>query len=101
VSALRKLLILVVVIVFALAAAVFAYGNRGLISIDIGFARIDDVSMTVAFAVTFIIGAAFGLFCAAIAMFRISQERRQLRRRLRSVETELSSLRSAPLQDAN
>lgn len=100
-SALRKLLILAVFALFALAAAVFAYANRELISIDVGFARIDDVSMTVAFAVTFMIGAVFGLFCAGIAMLRIAQERRQLRRRLRSAETELTSLRSAPLQDAN
>ena len=97
----RKLMILAVIAIFVLAAAVFAYGNREPISIDVGFMRFEAVSLAVAFAVTFAIGAVFGIICAGFALLRMAREKRLLRRELRSAEAELSSLRSMPLQDAN
>lgn len=98
---LRKLIILVLFIVFVLAAAVFAYGNREPISVDLGFMRLEEVSMTVAFAAAFAVGCVFGLLCAGLALLGMAREKRQLRRELRSAEAEISSLRSVPLQDAN
>lgn len=98
---LRKLVVLVVFALFVLIAAMFAYGNPDPISIDIGLFRLDDVSMTVAFACAFGLGAMFGVLCAALALLRMAREKHQLRRDLRYAEAELSSLRSMPLQDAN
>jgi uncharacterized membrane protein YciS (DUF1049 family) len=100
-STLRKIVALSIFLVFVLAAAVFAYGNRDLIAIDIGFVRLENVSMTVAFAVTFACGAIFGLLCAGFALLKTAQEKRGLRKKLRLTEAELSALRSIPLQDAN
>jgi hypothetical protein len=88
-------------VVFVLLAAVFAYGNRDPIAVDIGFIRLENVSMTLAFAVTFALGSVFGLLCAGFALLMSAQEKRRLRRRLRSTEAELGALRSMPLQDAN
>jgi lipopolysaccharide assembly protein A len=100
-AALRKLIIFAVIAVFVLIAAVLTYGNREPISIEIGVMRIEEVSLTVAFAVAFALGALFGILCAGIALLRVSREKQLLRRELRSAEAELSSLRSMPLQDAN
>jgi uncharacterized membrane protein YciS (DUF1049 family) len=84
-----------------LLAAAFAYTNPGLITVDVGVARLEDVSMSLAFASAFGLGWLFGLACAALALLRMARERRRLRRDLRYAETELSTLRSLPLRDAD
>jgi lipopolysaccharide assembly protein A len=100
-ATLRRFAYILVAALFVVAAAVFAYVNPDPIAVDLGFARIDNVSMTLAFAFAFAFGWLFGLGCAALAMLRMSRERRRLRRELRFAEAELSSLRTLPLQDAN
>jgi uncharacterized integral membrane protein len=99
--ALRRLAILTIVVIFVLIAAVFAYGNQTPISIDVGFMRIEDVSLTVALAMTFVAGAVFGGLFSALAMLRHLRERRTLRRDLRRAESELDNLRRLPLTDAD
>jgi uncharacterized integral membrane protein len=100
-NTIRKIVVFAVLVVFVLIAAVFAYGNRDSIAVDIGFVRLENVSMTVAFTVTFALGAVFGLLCAGVALLISAKEKHSLRRRLRSTEAELGALRSLPLQDAN
>lgn len=99
--ALRRLAIAVIVVIFVLIAAVFAYGNQEPIALDIGIMRLENVSLTVALAVTFAAGAVFGGLFSALAMLRHSRERRTLRRELRRTEAELENLRSLPLHDAD
>ena len=99
--ALRRLAIVVIVVIFVLIAAVFADGNQELIDIDIGITRLEDVTLTVALAITFVGGAVFGgLFCT-FAILKHMRERRALRRELRRTEAELKTLRSMPLLDAD
>lgn len=99
--ALRRLAILVIVVIFALIAAVFAYGNQEPIAIDIGIMRLEEVSLTVALAITFVTGAVFGGLMSAFAVLRHVRERRALKRELRRAEAELRNLRSLPLHDAD
>ena len=99
--ALRRLAIIVIAILFVLIAAVFAYGNPEPIDLDIGLMRLEDVSLTVVLALTFVAGAMFGGLFSALAMLRHMRERRLLRRELRRTEGELESLRSLPLPDAD
>jgi len=99
--ALRRLAIAVIAIIFVLIAAVFAYGNQEPISIDIGIMRLEDVSLTVALAITFALGAIFGALLSGLTLLRHFAERRALRRELRRAESELSTLRSLPLHDAD
>lgn len=98
--ALRRLTILAIAVIFVLIAAVFAYGNQEPIAIDIGFMRLEQVSLTVALAITFVLGAGFGGLFALIAMLRNARERRALKRELRRTEAELNALRSLPRIDA-
>ena len=100
-ATMRKIGLLLSLLVIVLLAAVFAYSNPDSIAVDIGFVRLEDVPMSLAFAVCFAVGWLFGLLCAGIAVIRILGERRRLRRNLRLAEAEVSSLRSLPLHDAN
>jgi putative membrane protein len=51
--------------------------------------------------VVFVFGWAFGLLCTSMFIIRLINERRQLRRKLRQSEAEVSSLRNLPLVDAD
>jgi uncharacterized membrane protein YciS (DUF1049 family) len=97
----RKIVLFVSLLLVALLTAVFAYNNPDTVALDIGFTRLEEISIAVAFAVCFGIGWFFGLITAAMALFRMAAERRRLRRDLKLAEAEVSSLRSLPLQDAN
>jgi hypothetical protein len=88
-------------IVCVLLAAVFAYGNPQPIDVDLGFAKLEGVSMAAAFAVAFGCGWLFGLLSAGLALLRNAGEKRRLRKDLRYLETELSALRSAPANNAD
>jgi lipopolysaccharide assembly protein A len=98
---LRRALLVLLVIALALLAAVFAYSNPDPITVDIGIARLEGVSMSVAFACAFGFGWLFGLVCAGTALWRMARDRRRLKRQVRMAEAEISGLRSMPLQDAN
>jgi putative membrane protein len=101
VSLVRKLLFGLVLLVFVLLAGVFAYNNPDTIAVDVGFVRLEGVSMVAAFGVVFVLGWVFGLLSAGLALLRMAGERHRLRRDLKFAETELSSLRSLPMRDAN
>jgi hypothetical protein len=100
-ATLRRLVLGILLLFFMLLAAVFAYSNPEPIDIDIGVMKITQVSMSLAFAVVFAMGWIFGLVSASAALLQAARERRRLRKDLRYAETELSTLRSLSLQDAN
>jgi uncharacterized integral membrane protein len=74
--------------------------NPGVVTLDLAFGTVQP-SIPLAFSVTFVTGWAFGLLCTSIVIFRLTNERRRLRRALRNSETEVSSLRNLPLADAD
>jgi hypothetical protein len=69
-------------------------------TLDLAFGVVQP-SIPLAFSVTFVIGWVFGLLCTSVVIFRLTNERRRLRRALRNSETEVSSLRNLPLADAD
>jgi uncharacterized membrane protein YciS (DUF1049 family) len=97
---LKKIAILLIFLIILVAMLVFTRLNPGLISVDLAFAAV-ETSMPVAFTVTFIAGWLFGIVCSAAFVIRLINERRQLRRALQLSESEVSSLRSLPLSDAD
>ncbi|MDX1562626.1 MAG: lipopolysaccharide assembly protein LapA domain-containing protein [Gammaproteobacteria bacterium] len=100
-AALRKIAVAVIVVFFLMIAIVFAYGNQEPIAIDIGIARLEDVSLTVVLICAFATGTIFGAAIAGLTLLRFVRERRQLRRELKVARAELDNLRRLPLQDAN
>ena len=97
---LKRIVILVLFLVILVAMLIFTKLNSGLIEIDLAF-RTFTSSIPLAFTMTFVIGLLFGLLCTAIFAIRLINERRQLRKSLRLLESEIHSLRNLPLNDAD
>jgi uncharacterized integral membrane protein len=93
--------LIALLIVLVLIAAVFAYNNPESIAVDIGLMRLDNVPKSIAFATAFALGWLFGLVTAALALLRMLNERRRMKRGLRFAEAEVRGLRSLPLNDAD
>jgi putative membrane protein len=74
--------------------------NPGMVEIDLAFGTIHP-SVSLALAVTFVLGWAFGLLCTAYYIFKLMNERRRLRSALRDSQSEVSSLRNLPIADAD
>src|SRR5690606_40662319 len=98
---LRRVAYAALVLVVVAAAALFTYNNPGRIDVDLGFVLLEGVPTSVAFAVTFAVGWFFGVLSAALALLRMSAERRRLRRELRVTEAEAADLRSLPVSHAD
>ena len=95
----RAGLIILIVILFA-AMFTFTALNTGQVELDLGFIkRSFPISMTL--VATFVLGMIAGMLCMTAFVFRMINERRTLKRSLRMSESEVSSLRSLPLSDAD
>lgn len=97
---LKKVSLVFLVLVILLGMLVFTRLNPGTLDIDLAFGTV-RTSMPLAFAIAFAAGWLFGLLCTAAAVMRLVNERRQLRKLLRSSESELTTLRNRPLSDAD
>jgi uncharacterized integral membrane protein len=97
---LRKIAVTLVFLLVFAVMLVFARLNPGSLEIDLAFARL-PTSIPLLVIVTFIAGWLCGLLCTVMLVARLLGERRRLRRELRNTESEISSLRSLPLSDAD
>ena len=96
----RKIAIAIVILVIFALMLWFTRINPGLIEIDLAFGTVEP-SIPMAFAVTFVLGWVFGLACTAVFIIKLVNERRRLRKALRIADSEVSSLRSLPIADAD
>ena len=97
---LKKIGIGILIIVIFVMMLWFTSNNPGNVEVDLAFGTVAP-SIPVAFSVMFVFGWAFGLLCTSVFILRLVNERRQLRRSLRKAESEVTSLRSLPLTDAD
>ena len=79
---------------------VFSYLNTGDVEVNLAFFGV-STSVSIAFTVTLALGWLLGVVSMGLYALRIANERRTLRRALRISESEISSLRSLPLSDAD
>jgi uncharacterized integral membrane protein len=97
---LKKAGLVILIVILFVVMFTFTALNTGVIEVDLGFfKRTWPVSMTL--AGTFVFGMLFGMLCMTAFVFRLINERRNLRRSLRISESEVSSLRNLPLSDAD
>ncbi|MEL6449198.1 MAG: LapA family protein [Pseudomonadota bacterium] len=96
----RRVLTLIVVVIAVVFAAVFATLNTEMIQLDLLFARY-ELAQSFVIIGALIIGVILGLAIASLFLLRVTSERRKLRRALSTAETEITSLRSLPLQNAD
>ncbi len=97
---LKRIGVLVVIVVLFVAMIVFTSNNPGSVEIDYLFGTA-TTSLPLAFTIVFVAGWCFGLLSVSIYVLKIISERRRLRKALSLSESEVSSLRNLPLQDAD
>ena len=92
-------LIVLLILVFAVMV-VFSYLNTGEVEVDLAFLSV-TTSVSIAFTVALAVGWLLGVLSMGVFALRLVNERRALRRALRVSESEVSTLRSLPLSDAD
>ena len=95
----RAALILLLIVVFVVMV-VFSYLNTGEVEVNLAFVSV-TTSISIAFTVTLVVGWLFGVVSMGLFALRLVNERRTLRRALRVSESEVTTLRSLPLSDAD
>jgi len=85
----RRLVFAAVLILLMLLTGVFAYSNPQPIDVDVGFARFEQVSMALAFAITLVLGWLLGVLAAGLSLWRSAGEKRRLKQDLKYAEAEL------------
>jgi putative membrane protein len=97
---LKRIGLLVLVLIILAAVLTLAALNTETMTLDLAFFA-GSYTVTNVLVVTFIVGMIFGMLCMTTFVFRLINERRTLRRALRMSESEVSSLRSLPISDAD
>ena len=97
---LKKIGLITLIVILFVAMFTFTALNTGEVELDLGFFK-RNYPISVAFAGTFVLGILFGMLCMTVFVFRLINDRRNLRRSLRISESEVSSLRNLPLADAD
>jgi len=97
---LKRIGIIAVVLIVFLLMIWFTSINPDVVTIDLAFGTVQP-TVPLALAVTFVLGWLFGVLCATFYILRLLNERRRLRSALRNSESEVSSLRSLPIADAD
>ena len=95
----KAALILLLIVIFGIMV-VFSYLNTGDVEVNLAFITV-TTSVSIAFTVTLVAGWLLGVISMGLYALRLANERRTLRRALRTSESEISSLRSLPLSDAD
>jgi lipopolysaccharide assembly protein A len=95
----RAGLIIFLVLIFGVMV-VFSYLNPGDVEVNLAFVTV-TTSVSIAFTVTLAAGWLLGVISMGVYALKLVNERRALRRALRVSESEVSSLRSLPLSDAD
>ncbi len=96
---LRKLLIGLLVVLFAAVAIIFAWLNPEVVKLDLAFASF-EIAIATAVIAGLAVGWLFGLFCVGAYLVSVMRERRRLKKALRLAEAEVSNLRGLPMRDA-
>ena len=97
---LKRVSLLVLIIVIAILMATFTAINTGTVDIDLAFAKFTK-PLPLVLTVSFAVGWLFGILCMGFFAIKLINERRVLRRSLRLSESEVTSLRGLPLNDAD
>ena len=97
----RKIVLFLSLLLVALLTGVFAYNNPARITLDIGFAQFENISIVLAFAVFFGIGWLSGIATVGFSLLRAARAKRILGHELKLAKAEVNSLRSLPLHDAD
>ena len=99
-SMLKRLGVALLVVAVLVVMVWFTSLNPGVVPIDLAFDVVEP-TIPLALAIAFVIGWVFGLLSTGFYILKLLNERRRLRNSLRQTESEVSSLRSLPIADAD
>ncbi|MBT8143236.1 MAG: LapA family protein [Gammaproteobacteria bacterium] len=94
----RTLVFVLLLIIVFLLAAVFAYLNPGVVSLNLAVGEF-EIPKAQAFAITIAVGWVLGALSATVLVLKLMRDRAKLRREVRLAEAEADNLRSLPLRD--
>jgi uncharacterized membrane protein YciS (DUF1049 family) len=97
---LKRIAVIILVVIIFTVMLVFTYLNKGTVEVNLVLATV-TTSVPVAFTIAFAIGWLFGILCMGVWALRLINDRRNLRRSLKVSESEVTSLRNLPLNDAD
>jgi len=97
---LKKVGLIVLLLLIFGVMIVFTNLNTGQVEVNLAFMSTTK-PISIVLTVTLVIGWLLGILSMGLYALRIANERRILRRALRISESEISSLRSLPLSDAD
>jgi uncharacterized integral membrane protein len=97
---LKKVGLIVLLLLIFGVMIVFTNLNTGQVEVNLAFMSTTK-PISIVLTVTLVIGWLLGILSMGLYALRIANERRTLRRALRISESEISSLRSLPLSDAD
>ena len=97
---LKRIALILVIVAIVIVMFTFTWRNKTPIDVDLFFAAVPTTA-AVAFTVAFAVGWLFGILCLSAWAVKLINERRSLRRKLKVSESEVSSLRNLPLNDAD
>ena len=97
---LKRAALLILILLIAIVVFTFVAKNTAFVTLDLAFISVTS-SVAIVVTVSFVTGALFGILCMGIYVLQLMNERRALRRALRSTESEVTSLRNLPLSDAD
>jgi lipopolysaccharide assembly protein A len=97
---LKRIAVILLVVTIFTTMLVFTYHNSGTVDVNLILTTV-TTSVPVAFTIAFAIGWLFGILCMGAWALRLINDRRNLRRSLRVSESEVTSLRNLPLDDAD
>ncbi|MDX1509172.1 MAG: hypothetical protein R3358_12875 [Woeseiaceae bacterium] len=92
--------VIVAVVVIVLVMFAFTWRNKVPLDVDLFFVSVPTTA-AVAFTVAFAVGWLFGIMCLGAWALKLLNERRSLRRKLKVSESEVTTLRNLPLNDAD
>jgi putative membrane protein len=96
----RKIGVVALVLLVFVMMIWFTSLNPGVVTIDLAFGTVEP-TISLALAVSFVLGWAFGILSLSVYVLKLLNERRRLRGELRNTESEVRSLRSLPIADAD
>ena len=97
---LKRIAVIILVVIIFTVMLVFTYLNKGTVEVNLVLATV-TTSVPVAFTIAFAFGWLFGILCMGVWALRLINDRRNLRRSLKVSESEVTSLRNLPLNDAD
>ena len=96
----KTVLLVVVALLIAFVGILFTINNTGVVTVDLVFLKLPEVSLATILVVTFILGGVSGVVINTLSVMTLKTRLRAQSRRLHNTQSQLDKLRAPALKDA-